>query len=299
MTASQKLIPSGDLRIWTESFGKPGDPTVLLVMGAWNQGIVWPDDFCTDIAEHGYYVIRYDHRDTGQSSAVDFKTMPYCLDDLTRDAVAVLDGHGVRKAHVVGLSMGGFIGQLLALDYPDRVLTLTLIMPSPDQHVTLAAMRGQSTSGYKLSGPSPRLLEHFVRMRESPPKSVEEAIEYAVESWRIANGEGVPFDEGWARYVVKRTLVRAKSPPSASNHTLAMAASPGRTDRLHQIAAPTLVIHGEHDPLLPLDHGVTLAQAIPGAKLVAIPDMGHMLSPRLCGPVASTVREHLGNVAFR
>lgn len=290
---SQNFVASGDLELWTESFGEPRHPAVLLIMGAWNQGIVWPDEFCTEIAQHGYYVIRYDHRDTGQSSSVDFQMRPYSLNELTQDAVAVLDGHGVHQAHIIGMSMGGFIGQLLALDYPDRVLTLTLLMTSPDQQASVRAILGKETIGDPLPPPSPRLLAHLARMRRSLPRSVEQGIRDALESWRIANGEDIPFDERWTRRLLERTSARVKNSGATLNHTLAMAASPGRTERLPQIAVPTLVIHGEHDPMLPLDHGRAVAEAIPGAKLDVIPDMGHMLSPRLCGRIGQMILEHL------
>ena len=112
VATSQQFAPSGDLELWTESFGKPDDPAVLLIMGAWNQGIVWPDEFCFDIAQHGYYVIRYDHRDTGQSSFVDYRAIPYDLDAMARDAVAVLNAYSIRKAHVIGMSLGKFSGAI-------------------------------------------------------------------------------------------------------------------------------------------------------------------------------------------
>jgi pimeloyl-ACP methyl ester carboxylesterase len=125
LRTAEKTVRSGDLELWTESFGDASRPTVLLIMGVMNQGILWPDEFCAEIADSGYHVIRYDHRDTGQSSSVDFEEHPYTLDDLASDALKVLDGYGVEKAHVVGLSMGGFLAQLLALDHPDRILSLT------------------------------------------------------------------------------------------------------------------------------------------------------------------------------
>jgi pimeloyl-ACP methyl ester carboxylesterase len=294
---SQKVVRAGDLDLWTESFGQSSDPAVLLVMGAWNQGIAWPEEFCIEIARQGYFVIRYDNRDTGQSSSVDFESEPYDLDAMTRDAIAILDGYRIAKAHVVGLSMGGFIAQLLGLDYPDRVLTLTLMMTSPDQAVSVAAVSGQDTSHYTLPPPSPRLLAQFARMRQQPPKSADEALESGIESWRVANGEGVPFDDAWTRQLLERTAARTKNRASANNHTFAMAASPARTERLKEIAVPTLVIHGQHDPLLPLDHGNALAKAIPTAKLVVIPDMGHMFSPRLCGRVAKMTLGHISGHA--
>ena len=184
----EKFVKSDNLQLWTESFGDTNGPAVLLIMGGMHQGIMWPNEFCTDIARHGYHVIRYDHRDTGQSSSVDFTKHPYRLDDLTRDAVAVLDGYGIRKAHVVGLSMGGFLAQLLALDYSDRVLTLTLMLTSPDQRVYFAATMGEDTSSYGLPPPSSEFLEHLRNARQNPPKTAEEAILNAVDGWRLCNG---------------------------------------------------------------------------------------------------------------
>jgi esterase len=294
---SERFVSAGELQLWTETIGDPNHPAVLLIMGAWNQGIMWQEEFCVEIAEHGHYVVRYDHRDTGHSSAVDFKAQPYDLDALARDAVCVLDGHDIGKVHIVGMSMGGFIAQLLALDYPDRLLTLTLIMSSPNQRVTLASLLGKPTSGYELSPPSPEVLAHFARMRQSPPNSLEEAVQNTVESWRIVNGKGVEFDEAWTRCLVERSCASMNSAGSSSNHSLAMAASPGRGDRLHCIRTPTLVIHGQHDPLLPLDHGAALVERIPHAKLVVIPDMGHMLRWAVCGRIAKAVLEHLSQAA--
>ena len=210
------------------------------------------------------YVIRYDHRDTGQSSSVDFKNHPYSLDDLARDALMVLDGYGIPEAHVVGLSMGGFLAQLLALDHPDRVLTLTLMMTSPDQRVYFAATMGQDTSRYDLPPPSREFLEHLASTRRNPPKAADEAIASAVDGWRICNGNGIPFDAESMYRLQQRLWARAKAPLAAINHVLATVGSPGRTQRLGRITVPTLVIHGQNDPCLPVEHGIALAKAIPG-----------------------------------
>jgi pimeloyl-ACP methyl ester carboxylesterase len=293
VSTAQKFIRVEGLRLWTESFGEPSHPAVLLIMGAWNQGIVWPEEFCTEIAQHGYHVIRYDHRDTGQSSSVDFKDHPYCLDDLARDALMVLDGYGISRAHMVGLSMGGFLAQLLALDYPDRVLTLTLMMTSPDQRVYFAATTGQDTSRYDLPPPSREFLEHLASTGRNPPKSADEAIASAVDGWRIYNGNGIPFDAESMYRLQRRSWARAKAPLAAINHVLATVGAPGRMEQLDRITAPTLVIHGQNDPCLPVEHGIALARAVPRAKLVVIPEMGHLLSPSLCQQVARMVLEHI------
>ena len=139
--ASERIIASGPLRIWTEAFGDARNASVLLIMGATNPGILWPDEFCLALARGGFHVIRYDHRDTGRSSTVNFRTSPYDMNDMTRDAVAILDAYGIARAHIVGMSMGGFIAQLMALDFADRVRTLTLLMSSPDERAYLAAAR--------------------------------------------------------------------------------------------------------------------------------------------------------------
>jgi pimeloyl-ACP methyl ester carboxylesterase len=296
LRTSEKTVRSGDLELWTESFGDVNRPTVLLIMGAMNQGTSWPDEFCAEIADSGYHVIRYDHRDTGQSSSVDFETHPYSLDDLAGDALKVLDGYGIDKAHAVGLSMGGFLAQLLALDHPDRVLSLTLMMTSPDQRVYFAATMGQDTSGYDLPPPSREFLEHLATARGDPSKTAEDAIAAAVEGWRICNGKGVPFDAGSMVRLQQRSWSRAKAPLAAINHVLATVGAPGRTDRLGRLAVPTLVIHGQNDPCLPVEHGIALAKAIPGAMLVVMPEMGHLLPAHLSGPVARVVLDHIHRI---
>jgi pimeloyl-ACP methyl ester carboxylesterase len=293
----ERTVQSGGLQLWTESFGDANRPTVLLIMGAMNQGILWPDEFCAEIAEDGYHVIRYDHRDTGQSSSVDFREHPYNLDDLARDALMILDGYDVSRAHVVGLSMGGFLAQLLALDYPDRVLTLTLMMTSPDQRVYFAATMGQDTSRYDLPPPSREFLEHLASARRNPPKTADEAIRNAVDGWRICNGNGILFDVESMYRLQQRLWARARTPLAAINHVLATVGSPGRTERLGRITVPTLVIHGQHDPCLPVEHGIALAKAIPGAKLVVIPEMGHLLPASLSRPLARMVLEHIHRVS--
>ena len=294
---SEKFVLSGDLQLWTESFGSANCPAVLLIMGGMHQGIMWPDEFCTEIAQDGYYVIRYDHRDTGQSSSVDFTKHPYSLDDLARDALMILDGYRIQEAHLIGTSMGGFLAQLLALDYPDRVLTLTLMMTSPDQRVYFAATMGEDTSRYELPPPSREFLEHLASARRNPPKTVAEAIRNAVDGWRICNGNGVPFDAESMYRLQQRLWARAKTPLASINHVRATVGAPGRTERLGRITVPTLVIHGQHDPCLPIEHGIALAKAVPEAKLVVIPEMGHLLPPSLSKQIAGMVLEHIHRVS--
>lgn len=291
--ASERMIRSGPLEIWTEAFGRPEDPMILLIVGAINQGIFWPDGFCAAIAREGYRTIRYDHRDTGQSSTVDWKRNPYDLRDLARDAVAILDAYDAPTAHVVGMSMGGLVAQILALDWPARVRTLTLLMSTPDERPYLATARGQDTGGFELPPPCPRLAAHMRSTRLNPPRTEEEHVENAVEGWRICNGDVAPFDAEAMRRLQSRIWRRARNPAAALRHFAAVAATPPRADRLERIAAPTLVIHGGQDPCLPVEHGAALAGRIPSAQLVIVPEMGHMPAPSLLDRLAAMIVRHV------
>ncbi|GLY24106.1 hypothetical protein Misp04_38380 [Micromonospora sp. NBRC 101691] len=131
LTGEEKFVRSGHVRLWTERFGHPDDPTVLLVMGTATQAIGWPDELVEALVNSGRQVIRFDHRDTGRSDSVDFTTHPYTLADMAADTAAVLDGHGVTAAHIVGTSLGAAIGQWLAVHQAVRVRTLTAMASSP------------------------------------------------------------------------------------------------------------------------------------------------------------------------
>lgn len=271
----EKLIPSDDgLLLWSESFGQPGDRPLLLIMGAMNQGIFWPDDFCRRLAAAGFYVIRYDHRDTGRSSVVNFATAPYDLAALSRDALAVLRGHGIARALVVGLSMGGYIAQLMALDDPAAVEALVLISSSADQRPYMTATMGLPASDSPLPGPEGSWLAYLRAMQVDPPRSAEAMTENILRGWEITYGGERPFPRQQVAAMVRLAAQRTSQPMAAFQHGLAVAASPHRLQRVHDIRQPTLVIHGRFDACLPLPHGEDLARRIPGAKLCLLP-MGH------------------------
>lgn len=271
---------SGNLALWTEDLGDPADPPVLLVMGMCAQGITWPDDFVAQLVSQGRYVVRYDHRDTGQSDTVDYNTSPYTLTELAEDAVAVLDAHELGSAHVVGASMGGMLGQLLALHHPSRVRTLTAIMSSP-----VGGDRSQ------LPAPDEQFFAAMQEAATTPPSSHEERIEHGIKTWRVLSGS-LPLDENEARSFTERSLARARVPGSELNHQRAIS-SLGDGDRdLARITAPTLVVHGTEDPLLALPHGEALADRIPGARLLRIEGMGHSLPSPAREQIAEEIREH-------
>lgn len=293
--SEEKFVISGDLRLWTERIGDPGDPAVLLIMGTSAQGIGWPDELVGALVAGGRQVIRFDHRDTGLSTCVDFNTRPYALADMAADAIAVLDGHQVAAAHIAGASLGGAIAQWLALHRPERVLTLTAIMTGPLGHSAgpawARALAGQAPDPDDLPPPSPRFLRHLAERASLPQNTREERIAAGLETWRVLNGDALPFDEPTARRFVEASFDRATDLSASVHHDQA-----GRTmtrDRLAPlsgIAAPALVIHGTEDPLRPLPHGQALAAQIPHARLETVPGMGHgFFSPGLPGHVGRLI----------
>lgn len=296
--AEEKFVASGELRLWTERSGKRGDPAVLLIMGTSAQGIGWPDELADVLVAGGRQVIRFDHRDTGRSTCVDFAAQPYALADMAADAVSVLDGHDIGAAHIVGASLGGAIAQWLAVHRRERVLSLTAIMTGPMGHSTgpawARALAGQAPDPGDLPPPAPPFLRHLAERAARPPTTREQQVAAAVETWRVLNGDVLPFDEKAAGQFVEASFDRAADFAAAANHDLAgRLVTPDRLAPLSGITAPTLVIHGTADPLRPLPHGQALAAQIPQARLEAVPGMGHgFFSPGLPRHIGESI---LGN----
>ena len=260
---------AGGVRLCVQTFGDPGDPAVLLISGMSASMDWWDDEFCARLASGPRYVIRYDHRDTGQSACCPPGAPSYTGDDLTADAVAVLDALGVGAAHLAGISMGGAIAQRLALEYPARVASLTLL--------STTAIGPVSPGSPELPPPSPEL-----RARPEParPDWSDRAavIDYIVASDRRLS-RGV-FDETRVRELAGRITDRSRDIQAGmTNH--AMLDDPGAPDppRIDRISAPTLVIHGTADPLFPYPHAQVLARTIAGATLLPLPGIGHQMPP--------------------
>jgi len=282
-------VESGPLRIWTERFGDPGLPAVLMVMGLAAQGISCPDALIGRLLERGVQVIRFDHRDTGRSSVVDFDAQPYRISDMARDCLAVLDGHGLASAHVAGTSLGGMIAQWLGVHARDRVRSLTVMSSSPMGHdprpVWARARAGEPADPDDLPPPSPAYLAHLAA--GLPP-----GVESDVALFRVFNGTVRPFDEPAAREMLELALARATDPAAAAHHHRAVwLEDPELRAPLSSITAPTTIVHGDQDPVYPVPHGEALAAAIPGAVLHVVPGMGHvMTSPGLPEEVADLIR---------
>ncbi len=277
-----RIVASGDAQIRCQSFGDPDDPALLLMMGQMASMLWWPGELCERLTATGRFVIRYDNRDTGLSTSYPPGQPPYLAADLAADAVSVLDGYGLDAAHLVGMSMGGALAQIVALTRPERVLTLTLIS------TTLA-----DDSGGDLPGPTDRYIEHM-----SAGEDVDWSDTHAMAAYIVTDAEEIastrhPFDSAAAIEFVHTDLQRTRSPESLINHAMLPSdeESPGS---LAEIAAPTLVIHGSTDPLLPVGHGEALATAIPGAALLVIEGGGHELHPGDWDEYVRAIAEHTG-----
>lgn len=279
---SPGTIRADGVEIATEAFGDPAHPPVLLIMGAMASMLWWPDAFCRQLAEQGRFVIRYDNRDTGLSTAWEPGKPTYSFDDMVDDAVRVLDGYGFAAAHVVGMSMGGAVAQRAALDHPGRVLSLTAISTSP------VAM---DTS--HLPSPSQAYQDHAGQAGDVNWSDREQAIGAMVAEMSMLASPLYPFDEGAARALVARDFDRSNGYASATNHfMLGSSREPQRG--LGDLQAPLLVIHGTADPLLPIEHGEALAQAVAGATLVRLQGGAHELHEAHWPEIIAVIVEHTG-----
>lgn len=271
----EKQITSADgLILWSEAFGKPTDRPMLLIMGAMNQGIFWPDEFCQKLADAGNFVIRYDHRDTGKSSTVDFQKHPYDLNTLTQDAVAVLRGYELKSAVIVGLSMGGYVAQLLAIDHPNLVEKLVLISTSADQRPYMAATMGRADKVFSLPPPEEKLLAYIRSTAAHPPQTASEMEESLIRGWAVTYGGSRAFPREQIAATLRLAAQRSADPTTGFHHALAVDASPDRLQSIKRIQAPTLIIHGKYDVCFPLEHAKYLEKNIPKSQL-KIFEMGH------------------------
>jgi pimeloyl-ACP methyl ester carboxylesterase len=303
---SGHLISLNKIKLWYETFGNPEDSPLLLIMGNSAQGVMWPDTFCEKLAAQKHYVLRFDHRDTGLSSCVDFNENPYDLFDLTQDILGLMDKLQIKKAHLVGLSMGGSLAQLLAAHFPSRVLSLTLLMTSPDLSVKNDAFMGKDTSQAALPPPKKEFVSAVIELNKKIPASKSEQVKQLVENWRLANGGKAAFDEVYWLSLVELAFSRQEFNPEArnlkfanhGNHSKAqMATAEPNLTTLKLISSPTLIIHGLEDPIFPPAHAEALAQSISNSKLLLIAQMGHALNPLFFEELISAINDHTSESA--
>ncbi|GAA4553558.1 alpha/beta fold hydrolase [Amycolatopsis samaneae] len=277
---------ANELELEYETFGDPGDPPLVLVMGLGAQLITWDTGLCEQLAARRFHVVRFDNRDIGLSTYLDhlpapdlaallsgnLATVPYLLSDMAADAVGLFDALGFAKAHVVGASMGGMIVQQLAIDHPDRLLSVTSIM---------------STTGDPAVGRAePAALAVLTR----PPATTRaQAIEEGAAAFRALGSPGYPATEEYLRAKAAAQYDRAVHPEGTLRQTAAMLASGDRTERLREVRLPFAVIHGDADPLIDVSGGKATADAVPDAELVVLPGMGHDLPRGLWPEIADVV----------
>jgi pimeloyl-ACP methyl ester carboxylesterase len=276
---AERTIQANGVELCTEPFGDPADPPILLVMGIGASMLWWEEGFCRMLADGGRFVVRYDHRDTGGSVTYERGRPGYRGADLVADAAGVLDAYEIPAAHVVGVSAGGALAQLLALDFPDRVLSLVVISTSP-----------AVSTGCALPPPT----EEFTRFAAavevdwSDPESV---IEYLVDYSRVLAGGQRTFDEAALRALARRDVERARDFAAARNHDLLP-----DDERSHKpvssISARALVIHGTADPMFPIEHGEALAQEIAGSRLLRLEGAGHGVDRADWDAIVEAILDH-------
>jgi pimeloyl-ACP methyl ester carboxylesterase len=273
------MIEANGAELCTESFGRPADPPILLIMGIGGSMLWWEEGLCRLLAEGRRFVIRYDHRDTGRSVTYEPGHPKYTGADLIADAVGVLDAYGIAAAHVVGVSAGGAFAQLLALAYPDRVLSLVLISTSP------------ATPGERRLPSATERYRQFLASARVDWSDEESVIDYLVGYARVLSGGARPYDEAATRELVRRDVERAHDIAASENHGMVAEGEVSRR-ALASIAVPTLVIHGTEDPMFPLAHGEALAREIPGARLLTLEGAGHGVDRADWGEIARAILAH-------
>ncbi len=286
--AEQFCDVGGAMRLCYETFGSDSDPPMLLIMGLGTQMLGWPDEFCEQLAERGFYVVRFDNRDVGRSTRIHGRPptpgqllrrriLPvlYTLSDMASDAAGLLRELGLAPAHIVGVSMGGMIAQTVAAQHPESVRSLVSIMSNTGNR-----WKGQPAFG---------IYRYLLR---AAPTEREAYIDRTVRVFAAIGSHGLPQDRERVRDMVARSYDRGHDPAGPGRQLGAIVASGDRTAELARITAPTLVIHGSKDRMVAPSGGKATAQAIPGARLLVIEGMGHDLPEAAWPQLIPAIADH-------
>ena len=289
LVSEERFARVGEIELCWQQFGEENDPPLLMIMGLGAQMILWPEELCELIAVEGYRVIRFDNRDSGRSTKLDSAARgsiqdalsgqipegAYKLTDMAGDAAGLLDALGIEAAHIVGASLGGMIAQTLAIEQPERVLSLASLM--------------STTGNPEVGRPTPQGLAGLTTV---PPRDRDGYVLALVEARRLIGSPGFPFDEERAAGVARLGFDRGYFPEGTVRQTIAILASKDRTAQLGRVDVPTVVIHGDDDPLIEVSGGRATAAAIPGSKLVLIEGMGHDFPAGVWEQVAAEIAEN-------
>lgn len=286
----EKHIQANGLELCFDSFGDPEDPPMLLIMGLATQLIHWDDEFCKMLAKKGFWVIRFDNRDIGKSTKLTHHKAPgitaflahqwfgkrfrapYYLNDMATDTFGLMDALSIERAHIVGVSMGGMIAQTMAIIEPKRVISLTSIMSTTGARSLPRAKASVS-----------------MKMLRPVPKDEDRYVQQALQMWQLLHGEHYPFDEQRIEKLLRRARQRSFYPKGILRQLSAIIASGDRTQKLADVNLPTLVMHGDIDPLVPFACGEATAAAIPGARFKRLEGMGHTLPRQLWGQMVDEI----------
>jgi pimeloyl-ACP methyl ester carboxylesterase len=279
MKPQERFIKSEGVDICTEHFGDPANAPILLIMGATASMVWWDAEFCERLADQGFYVIRYDNRDVGKSTTYPSGESHYSTLDLAEDVLAVMNGHDLPSAHLVGMSLGGMLAQLVAIQHPERVNTITLIAS------------GIWDDKSELPGIDPAVLAYHASAGNLDWENEEKVIDYMVGGWRILNGSRHQFDEKRTIQLAWAELKRANNLLSMFNHSY-LKGGEELYGRSSEIKAPALIIHGTEDKVLPFQHALELQKTIPNATLLEIKGAGHEIHPLDWDLIIGTIAKH-------
>lgn len=262
MNNKEIILQFDEIEICTETFGNPKNPAILLIMGASASMIWWDTEFCQHLADKQRFVIRFDNRDVGRSTTYDPGTTNYNVVDMVNDSLKVLDHYKISKAHIVGMSLGGMLAQLIALLHPERALTITMIASGIwDENPELPVI-------------DEKILNYHSAASEINWNHKSATLEFMVGGWRLLNGSKHLFDESRAYKLAEIEFDRAKNLLSMFNHAL-LRGGEEYYGKAKDIKIPALVIHGTEDPVLPLPHPQVIANTIPDSRLLLLEGRGH------------------------
>lgn len=299
LTPHSGMAHSGEIDIAYEVFGVAKDPAILLIMGVGTPASLWPDELIHPLVAAGYRVIRFDQRDIGESTRLDHlgypnmaalalwhftrstfwsRRTPYTLNDMAGDALSVMDAVGVDDAHMVGISMGGMIAQLIAGERPQRVRSLTC----------------WSSSSGRRGLPLPKNRVRMASLNQ-PWRAFNDAgcVEHGLNMWRAIGSPEYTKNEPEARALIEQMVAGGMRASAVSRHLAAVVADGSRVEMLQALEVPTLVLHGDADVLIPIEHGHDLADSIPNARFVSIPGLGHDFPVPLMPDISARILEHI------